>query len=343
MKALVLEKKDEMVIKDMPIVGEMTADSVRIAIKNVGICGSDVHYYTHGKIGPFVVEAPMILGHEAAGLVVEVGENVKNLKVGDRVCMEPGIPNAKSRASKEGLYNLDPDVQFWATPPVHGCLIDEVIHPAEYTFKLPENVSLAEGAMVEPLAIGLQAAKKANITPGDVAVVLGAGTIGIMCAISMIAGGCSRVFITDVKAEKLEIAASYPGITAIDVTKANALDMVNEATENWGADIVVEASGAAQVYADITEFCCPGGRIVLVGMPLEPVPMDITRIQAKELELASIFRYANIYPRAIELIASGQLNVKKLISDVYPFEKAQEAFDRAIEMRPADVKIQLEL
>ena len=343
MKALVLEKQDVISFKDMPLQGEMTADSVRIAVKNVGICGSDVHYYTHGRIGPFVVNAPMILGHEAAGIVVEVGANVKNLAPGDKVCMEPGIPNAKSRASKIGLYNLDPEVQFWATPPVHGCLIGEVIHPAEFTFKLPETVSLAEGAMVEPLAIGLQAAKKAAITPGDVAVVIGAGTIGIMCAISAIAGGCSRVFITDIKAEKLGIAASYPGITAINVEKEDPLKIIKEATSDWGADIVIEASGAPSVFANITEYCCPGGRIVLVGIPIDPVPMDIARIQAKELDISSVFRYANIYPRAIELIASGQLDVKKLLSATYPFDKAFEAFQRATEMRPGDVKIQLEL
>lgn len=343
MKALVLEEKDRLAIKDMPLQGEMTADSVRIAVKNVGICGSDVHYYTHGRIGPFVVKAPMILGHEASGVVLEVGADVKNLAPGDRVCMEPGIPNAKSKASKIGLYNLDPDVQFWATPPVHGCLIDEVIHPAEFTFKLPESVSLAEGAMVEPLAIGLQAAKKAAITPGDVAVVIGAGTIGILCAISAIAGGCSRVFITDMKAEKLALAGQYAGITPINVTEKDPIKVVKEATSGWGADIVIEASGAPAVFSTITEYCCPGGRIVLVGIPIDPVPMDIALIQAKELDIASVFRYANIYPRAIELIASGQLDVKPLISDVYPFDQAIEAFERATELRPADVKIQIEL
>jgi D-xylulose reductase len=193
------------------------------------------------------------------------------------------------------------------------------------------------------LAIGLQAAKKARITPGDVAVVIGAGTIGIMCAISAIAGGCSRVFITDVKQEKLNIAASYPGITAINVKDQDPLTIIREATGDWGADVVIECSGAPAVYANITDFCCPGGRIVLVGIPIDPVPMDIARIQAKELDIASVFRYANIYPRAIELIASGQLNVKKLISDTYPFENAIEAFERAKELRPADVKIQLTL
>lgn len=343
MKAVVLEKKGEITIRDMPVQGEMTPDSVRIRIKNVGICGSDVHYYTHGRIGPYKVDEPMILGHEASGEVVEVGGNVIGLKAGDRVCMEPGLPNPKSRASKLGLYNLDPDVVFWATPPVHGCLIEEVIHPAEFTYALPDSVSLAEGAMVEPLAIGLQAAKKARIVPGDVGVVIGAGTIGVMCAISALSGGCSRVFITDAKAEKLAIAGGYDGITPIDITRQDALAAVMEATDGWGAEVVMEASGAPQVYPDFVDFACPGGKAVLVGIPIDVVPFDIARIQAKELDMASVFRYANMYPRAINLIASGKLDVKPLISKVYSLENAIEAFDHAARLDPEIVKIQIEL
>ncbi|MCD8350473.1 MAG: NAD(P)-dependent alcohol dehydrogenase [Planctomycetaceae bacterium] len=343
MKAVVLEKQGEIVIKDMPIVGAMTPDSVRIRVKDVGICGSDVHYYTHGRIGHYVVDAPMILGHEAAGEVVEVGANVKNLKPGDRVCMEPGIPNPKSRAAKLGIYNLDPEVSFWATPPVHGCLIEEVIHPAEYTYKLPDSMSFGEGAMVEPLSIGLQAAKKARLVPGDVAVVIGAGTIGIMCAVSALAGGCSRVFITDTKKEKLAIAGSYDGITPINVATEDAMKIVMEATGGWGADVVMEASGAAAVYPRFSDYACPGGKAVLVGIPIDPVPFDIAAIQAKELDLASVFRYANIYPRAINLIGSGKIDVKRLISKVYPFDDSIAAFEHAARLEPDVVKIMIEL
>lgn len=343
MKAVVLEKQGKIVIKDMPVQGSMTPDSLRIRVRNVGVCGSDVHYYTHGRIGRYAVEQPMILGHEASGEIVEVGANVKNFKVGDRVCMEPGIPDAKSRASKLGLYNLDPDVVFWATPPVHGCLIEEIIHPAEYVFKLPDNVSLAEGAMVEPLAIGLQSAKKARIVPGDVGVVVGAGTIGVMCAISALAGGCSRVFIIDNKKEKLAIAGSYDGVTPIDFSKQDPLKIVMDATGGWGAEVVMEASGAPAVYPGFTDYACPGGKVVLVGIPIDPVPFDISRIQGKELDLASVFRYANIYPRAINLIASGKLDVKRLISKTYPFEKSLEAFEHAARLEPDIVKIQIEL
>jgi D-xylulose reductase len=226
---------------------------------------------------------------------------------------------------------------------VHGCLIEEVVHPAEYTFKLPENVSLAEGAMIEPLAIGLQAAKKARIVPGDAAVVIGAGTIGIMCALSLMAGGCSRVFILDAKREKLEIAGSYPGLTPIDITREKPLEIVREATCGWGAEVVVEATGAAPVYPGFVEYACPGGKVVLVGIPIDPVLFDVAAIQAKELDIASVFRYANIYPSAIELVASGKIEVKKLISKIYPFNKAIEAFEEAAKRAPNIVKIQIEL
>ena len=182
MQALVLEQAHSITLRDIDIALAVGPRDVKIKIHTVGICGSDVHYFKHGKIGPFAVEAPMVLGHEASGVVAEVGAEVTHLKVGDRVCMEPGVPQFDSPATMRGLYNLDPAVRFWATPPIHGCLTPYVVHPAAFTFKLPDNVSFGEGAIVEPLAIGLQAAKKAAIKPGDVAVVIGAGTIGASTA-----------------------------------------------------------------------------------------------------------------------------------------------------------------
>ena len=217
MRALVLEKQGVLAIRDIEVPAELGPDDVRIRLHTVGICGSDVHYYTHGRIGSFVVEAPMVLGHEAAGTVVEVGSSVTSLKVGDRVCMEPGVPDLNSRASKLGLYNVDPSVTFWATPPVHGVLTAEVVHPAAFTFKLPEAVSFAEAAMVEPFAVGLQAATKARVQPGDTAVVTGAGPIGIMTALAALAAGCSRAIVSDFQPAKLAVAARYPGVEAVDL------------------------------------------------------------------------------------------------------------------------------
>src|SRR5690606_31026623 len=151
-----------------------------------------------------------------------------------RVCMEPGIPDPLSRASKLGIYNVDPEVRVWATPPVHGVLCPQTVHPANFTYKLPDNVSFAEGAMVEPFAVGMQAAARAQITPGDTAVVTGCGTIGIMVAIAALAGGCSRVLISDLSEAKLKSAETYDGITGINLREVDLIDAVNEATENWG-------------------------------------------------------------------------------------------------------------
>src|SRR5262245_61138251 len=147
-KALVLEEKLRLSLRDVAVEEPLGPHDVRIKLKTVGVCGSDVHYYTHGAIGQFIVRQPMILGHEASGVVIETGGAVTELRVGDRVCMEPGIPDPTSKASRLGKYNLDPAVRFWATPPVHGILRPTVVHPADFTFRLPDNVSFAAAAMV---------------------------------------------------------------------------------------------------------------------------------------------------------------------------------------------------
>ncbi len=341
MKALVLEEKGKLSLRDFDLPRDIGPHDVRIKIHTVGICGSDVHYYTHGKIGPFVVTEPMVLGHEASGDVLEVGAEVAHLKPGDRVCMEPGIPDANSRASKLGIYNVDPAVRFWATPPVHGCLTPEVVHPAAYTFKLPDNVSFAEGAMVEPFAIGMQAAVRARIVPGDVAVVTGAGPIGMMVALAALAGGCARVIISDFSQPKLDIIGNYPGIQTVNLGQTDLPSFVASVTGDWGADVVFECSGAAPAILGLPGLARPGGTIVLVGMPVDPVPVDIVGLQAREVRIETVFRYANVYDRAIELIASGKVDLKPLISDTLSFENAIVAFDRAVAQRPEDVKIQI--
>ncbi|MGA2556585.1 MAG: alcohol dehydrogenase catalytic domain-containing protein, partial [Verrucomicrobiota bacterium] len=229
MQALVLESTRHLNLREIEIAEPLGPHDVRIRIHTVGVCGSDVHYYQHGAIGPFVVRAPMVLGHEAAGVVEEVGPAVTTLRAGDRVCMEPGIPDPNSRATRLGLYNLDPAVRFWATPPVHGCLRPTVVHPAAFTFRLPENVSFGEGAMVEPLAVGMHAAGKDRLKPGDVAAVLGAGPIGMVTALAALAGGCSRVFITDVQPPKLALAAKLGPITPVNVREENLGAMVRKA------------------------------------------------------------------------------------------------------------------
>jgi D-xylulose reductase len=305
------------------------------------VCGSDVHYYEFGRIGQFVVREPMILGHEAAGRIVEVGSAVKNLKVGDRVCMEPGIPDPNSKATRLGIYNLDPAVRFWATPPVHGILRPTVVHPAAFTFKLPNTVSYAEGAMVEPLAVGMHAANKAQIKPGDVAVVIGAGPIGMVTVLSALAGGCSQVILSDVQQPKLDIGAKLGPVTPVNVTKENLVDVVMKLTEGWGADIVFEASGNPKAAASVFEPLAPAGRVVYIGMPAEPIAYDVVAAAVKEARVEHVFRYAHVYPRALALMGSGQLDVKSLITDTFTFTDSVKAFDYALHMPPTSVKVQI--
>ncbi|MDX2137640.1 MAG: NAD(P)-dependent alcohol dehydrogenase [Chloroflexota bacterium] len=341
MEALVLEKQHELQIRDIALDEPLGPRDVRIDLRTVGVCGSDVHYYEFGRIGGFVVNAPMVLGHEASGRVVEVGSDVTHLKVGDRVCMEPGIPDSNSKATRLGMYNLDPAVRFWATPPVHGVLRPSVVHPADFTFRLPDNVSYEEGAMVEPLAVGMHAANKAQIKPGDIAVVIGAGPIGMVTALAALAGGCSQVIMTDVQQPKLDLAATLGPITPVNVAKENAVEVVKKLTDGWGADIVFECSGNEKAAAGVFELIAPAGRVVLVGLPINPIPYDVVAASVKEARVEHVFRYAHVYPRALALMGSGKLNVKPLITDTFGFGDSIKAFDYALHMPPTSVKVQI--
>ena len=343
MKALVLDQNRKLSIEDMDVYTTMGPDDVRIRMKRVGICGSDVHYYSHGRIGPYIVNEPMILGHEGAGEIIAVGEQVTSVKIGDRVCIEPGIPNWQSRAAKEGMYNLDPGLTFWATPPDHGCLCEEVVHPANLVYKLPEQVSYEEGAMVEPLAIGMQAAVKAEITPGDIALVYGAGTIGIMTMLSALAGGCSTVVVADINQEKLDLIKDIPGCIICNSKEKDLSSLISSLTDGWGVNIVFEASGSSAVAPELCTHACPGGHIVYIGIPVGPVSIDIVAAQAKELRIDTIFRYANVYDRAVALIASGKIDIKPYITDHYAFTDSIKAFDYAQSPEQRSVKVMIDM
>jgi D-xylulose reductase len=345
MEALVLEKAQKLSLREIDVSEQMGPHDVRIALHTVGVCGSDVHYYETGAIGQFVVREPMILGHEASGRVIEVGSKVTTLKIGDRVCMEPGIPDPNSRATRLGLYNLDPAVRFWATPPVHGVLRPTVVHPEAFTFRLPDNVSYAEGAMVEPLAVGLHAANKAQIKPGDVAVVIGAGPIGMLTILAALAGGCSRVIVSDVQQPKLDLAAALAlgAVTPVNIRSEQLVDVVHSLTGGWGADIVFEASGNAQAAASVFEPLAPGGRVVFIGIPDKPIAFDVSAAQVKEARIENVFRYAHMYPRALALMGSGQLDVRPLITHNFDFSDSIAAFDFAAHMPPDAVKVQINL
>jgi D-xylulose reductase len=344
MKALVLESKKTLSLRDFSLDEKLGPTDVQIKIRACGICGSDVHFYRDGPKTFSGEEHPMILGHEAAGTVIARGDQVTSLEVGDLVCMEPGIPQQWSRQVLEGMYNLDPQVVFWATPPVHGCLRETVIHPAQFCFKLPQGMTPAEGAMMEPLAIGIEAAKKAAIQPGDIGLVIGCGTIGIMCAVSALAGGCSKIFITDVKQEKLEIAAAYnKNIIPINTNSVNLQEFIQKETDGEGCDVVFEASGNPKVYPGFLQCAKRGGHVILVGMMMEPVLIPVVLLQGLGITIEGIFRYVNCFDRAINLVKSGKIEVKQFISKTFAFDQSIQAYEYADAGHPDTIKVMIDL
>jgi D-xylulose reductase len=241
------------------------------------------------------------------------------------------------------MYNLDPAVRFWATPPVHGVLRPTVVHPAAFTFRLPDAVSFAEGAMVEPLAVGMHAVNKARLKAGDVAVVIGAGPIGVLTALAALAGGASRIIISDVSEAKLKLAASLGPITPVNVARDELAAVVARETDGWGADAVFEASGFAPAAEEAVHLVAPGGVIAFIGMPNAPIAFDLVAAQTREARIETIFRYANVFPRALALMATRRIDVRPLITDRYSFERSVQAFDFARDMPPTSVKVQIEM
>jgi D-xylulose reductase len=341
MRAAVLKEKGRIEIEDVPRPGPPGPGEVSIAMDTVGICASDAHYYTDGHVGRFVVEKPMILGHEGSGEILAVGEGVTHLAAGDRVCMEPGIPDSASRAAREGRYNVDPGVRFWATPPIDGCLVEQVNHPAAYTYRLPNGLSYAEGALIEPFAVGLEAVKRAQMAPGDIAAVIGCGTIGIMTAIAARNGGASRVYVSDVVPDRLALLEGMDDVVPVDASVEDLGERVRHDTTGWGPSAVFEASGAQPAYDSLWELPAPGGVVVLVGIPGEPVKLDVSTAQSRGTRIETVFRYANVYQKAIDLAAGAGTDLAPLVSETFPFEQVIDAFDRFLEGRPTDTKLQI--
>jgi D-xylulose reductase len=241
------------------------------------------------------------------------------------------------------MYNIDPAVRFWATPPVHGILRPSCVHPESFTFKLPDNVSFAEGAMVEPLAVGVHAATKARIKPGDVALVMGAGPIGLVTALSALAAGCARVFVTDLDEAKLEIAAGLGPVTPINVMKEDPVRRIHQETDGWGVEVVFEATGSPKAAATIFQPLCPGGCVVIIGGQSEPIAYDAGAAMVREARVENIFRYAHVFPRCVGMIASGAIDLKPLLTRTFEFKDSVRAFEIAASAPAGDVKMQIEL
>lgn len=314
-------------------------DEVLVKLEYVGICGSDMHYYEKGAIGDFVVEPPFVLGHEPGGTVVEVGSKVSHLKVGDRVALEPGKTCGHCKYCRQGKYNLCPDVVFFATPPVDGVSQEYVAHEADLCFKLPDNVSTLEGALIEPLAVGFHAAITGDAHLGQKAVVMGAGCIGLVSMMALKARGVQQVYVVDIMDKRLEKAMELGATGVINGKKEDVVAKVMELTGGEGTDLVIETAGSEFTCRQAIQMAGKGSTIVLVGYSRTgemTLPTDF--VLNKELTLKSIFRYRHIYPTAIEAVSSGKINLKGIVTDIFPLSDIQHAMDESVRNKADIVK-----
>lgn len=314
-------------------------NEVLVKIEYVGICGSDLHYYTTGKIGNYVVKPPFVLGHEASGVVKKVGKDVESLKVGDRVALEPGATCGVCEFCTTGRYNLCADVVFFATPPVDGVFCEYVSHPASLCFKLPDNVSSMNGALIEPLAIGFYAADAGEARVGQKAVIFGAGCIGLMTLLALKSYGLHNITVVDILPNRLEQAKKMGALHVVNTLDKDYINQFNRITDGKGFDVAFETAGTEITTRFSIELLKKGSNLVCVGYSESgemTLPMGL--LIDKELTLKSIFRYRHIYPKAIECVASGKIDPSEVVTNIFEFDDIQHAMDRSVKEKADIVK-----
>ena len=333
-----MTKLDHMEIRDVPV-PEPKHGEVLVELEYVGICGSDVEYFHHGRCGNFIVDGDFMLGHECAGTIVKLGEGVTSLKVGDRVALEPGITCGQCEFCKSGLYNLCPSVRFLATPPIQGCYENYIAFPENMCFKLPDNMSTKEGALVEPLSVGLHAANQGNVQLGDQVVILGSGCIGLMTMLACKAHGATDITVIDVIPKRLEYAKKMGATRVINGKEVDAVEEINKLTNGAGVNKVFETAGSPVTVAQAPFMVKNGGTITLVGMTANPeINFNFGQIMAKEAQIKTVFRYRNIYPQAIAAISGGMIDVAPMATHEFAFDDIQKAFECAINDKENVVK-----
>ncbi len=325
MKAAVLHAVGDLRLEERadPVAGPR---EVLIEIAVVGVCGSDVHYYEHGRIGPRVVRGPHVLGHEASGRVVALGEGASKVAVGDRVALEPGVPCGRCRECRSGRYNLCRDVKFLGAPPIDGAFRRFVALHEDFVFALPDSVSDAAGALLEPLSVGLWACRRAGVTVGDRVLVTGAGPIGLLAVQAARASGAVEIAVTDLNPRRLELALRTGATVAGE-------------SVDFEADVLIECSGAPAALAAGLRALAPAGRAVVVAMGYDgDTTVPLALIQGRELWLSGTFRYAGTYPDAIALAASGAVDLEAIVTGRVGLEDTEAAL-RAGREDPDSVKV----
>jgi L-iditol 2-dehydrogenase len=290
-----------------------------VQINAVGVCGSDVHYYQHGRIGDFVVERPMVLGHESGGVVVGVGRGVDNSRIGQRVSVEPGVPDLTCPECLAGRYNLCPDMKFFATPPFDGSLAEFVTVHEAFAHPVPDSMSDDAAALLEPLSVGVWASRKGHVSAGSRVLITGAGPIGLVATQCARAFGATEVVVADLNPHRLKLAKDLGATATLNVAETSLSDAGFEPT------VLLECSGHPGATNDALRTLGRAGRAVLVGMGGDELPLPLGYIQSREIEVTGTFRYANTWPTAIALAASGRVDVDALVTGHFTLADSEAA------------------
>jgi len=339
MKAAFLRKAGDLHVESNVPVPECTADSVLINVKEIGVCGSDLHYYAEGRIGDHIVTGPHILGHEASGIVVETGRDVHGFAVGDRVSIEPGVPCMACDLCREGRYNLCESVHFSGAPPYPGMFREYLTHDPRFLVPLPEKVTMTQGALVEPLAVGRNALRKAGVRPGETVLITGAGPIGFSCIEMAVVAGAGRIIVSELvpyqRAKALEIGAD----AAIDPVNENLVERVRELTDGRMCDCAIEATGNGAAISDALQCLRRGGRAVWVGMGKPTAQIPHAEVIRREATILGVYRYANDFEPVVRLLEAGRLRPERWVSHYFPLEKIVEAITTAANPKVERLKV----
>jgi len=322
MRVSVLRAAGDLAVEERPD-PEPGPHQVLVRVGSVGVCGSDVHYFEHGRIGSFVVDAPLVLGHEASGEVVATGPGVTRLSIGQRVSVEPGVPDFQCAQCLAGRYNLCEDMRFFATPPVDGAFAELVTVHEQFAHPVPDDLSDDAAALLEPLSVGLWACRKGQVGAGSRVLVTGAGPVGLVAAQSALALGAASVVVTDVNPHRLELARELGVTDAVDVGASPLTET------GLAVDVLLECSGHPAATAEAIRIVQPAGRVVLVGMGGDEMPLPVSRIQERELTVTGTFRYAHTWPAAVALAASGRVQLDRLVTGYYGLDQVREALTAA--------------
>lgn len=339
MKAAVMRNTREIHIEEypVPVVGP---DEVLIEVVAVGICGSDLHYYSHGRIGKYVVDKPFILGHECSGNVAAVGSQVQRFRVGDRVAIEPGVTCGTCDACKQGRYNLCPDVEFLATPPFDGAFAQYIKIRQDFVFPIPDELSYEAAALVEPFSVGIHAAARTGLQPGSTIAIMGMGPVGLMAVAAAKAYGAATIIVTDLEPLRLEAAKEMGATHVINIREQDPLEQIRNITGGAGVDVAWETAGNPKALQASLAALRRGGKLAIVGLPAQDeIPLNVPFIADNEVDIYGIFRYANTYPKGIQFLASGIVDANKLVTDKYPLEQTYEAMERALNHKSECLKI----